>query len=363
MPFTAYCPFCPAKLANLPDKSLGAPVRCPKCGSNFRAAPREESVPAGARSTTAPEPSGETNDDMWTRMLNAPPKDKAGGAVAALFAGLSALTTGMPRWINIWGLSGFVVGSLAFMLAAVGALRTMTIPLAGAGLLVVVLGAYKRLGRFKRRDLIWLPLGGFVTSVVFLLALFRPDWLNAQWGMDFTLAEPDLNKMLLVSRDNKTVLKELEDADWADARQNAIRQEDFLVRIDSVAVVESPGKGVSANVLRVGMHFTNVSPVRRIVYEGEKKRKQPAVARDNRGQALKPVDTASENKGIGQVGLVSLMPFQETKDMLLFEAPATGLEFVELEFPASAWGRQGVCRFRIPRAMIRGLAEASGGGP
>src|SRR5262245_32544948 len=41
MPFHTVCPFCPTKF-KFPDKSLGASIRCPKCGNNFTAAPQDE---------------------------------------------------------------------------------------------------------------------------------------------------------------------------------------------------------------------------------------------------------------------------------------------------------------------------------
>jgi hypothetical protein len=34
--------------------------------------------------------------------------------------------------------------------------------------------------------------------------------------------------------------------------------------------------------------------------------------------------------------------------LLVFEPPASGWNSLQLELPASAWGRKGTCRFRIP---------------
>jgi hypothetical protein len=256
----------------------------------------------------------------------------------------------LPAWLNGWGATAFFLASVALLFAAFALPRFLTLILSGLGLLVGLAGVVASLQDRKVKDVVWLALGGGGGGLLLLLASFAPSLLNAEWGMDFDVAEPDLNKQVMVSRDNKSEVKELTDRDRVDATTNAIRQGDVFVRVESVVVDGSAEKDKPA--LLIALHVANVGPLHNVTYHGQASGEHAAVARDSRGKEIPTRNLGPSAKKLGQLKTVSILPNHEVTDLLAFEAPWLGTECVEVDLPSAAWGRQGVCKFKISRSAI-----------
>jgi hypothetical protein len=236
------------------------------------------------------------------------------------------------------------------LLAALTLPRFLTIFFAGLGFLLALAGAVAPREEWKNKDMVWLGLGGVGSGMLLLLALFRPDWVNDRWGMYVAVPEPDRNKQIMVSRDNQTEVKELRGDDRVDAQIHAIRQGDMLIRVESAVVDRVPGQ--DQPVLLIALHIANVGQLHLITYHGQASGEHAAVLRDSRGKELPRRDLGDQAQKAGQIGTVSILPIHEVKDLVSAEVPWSGTAHVEVDLPAAAWGREGVCKFTILATFI-----------
>jgi hypothetical protein len=255
-----------------------------------------------------------------------------------------------PGWSNAGGAIALFLASLGLLGARFTLPRLAIIALAGLGVLVGLAGAVAARAQWQIKDTVWLCLGAGGNVLLLALALFLPGWLNARWAMDFAVPEPDLNRQVMVSRDNQSEVKELTGSERVNAEDNAIRQGDILVRVESAAISRLQEKGPP--LLLLTLHVANVGHLHNVTYHGQARGAQGAVVRDSRGKELPRRDLGAQAKKAGQVGTVVVLPTHEVKDVLVVEAPWSGTAFVELDLPASTWGRGGVCQFTIPASFI-----------
>src|SRR6185437_4444365 len=275
MPFVTACSFCPNKI-KVPDQSLGASLRCPTCGNYFTVAPAPPEPAknlrrpvAAPRPTAAPvkapppppadlpwwvatPPAGASNPAPSEPPAPPPAPAPVHSEPLAHSPIVSAMDfpepsapaqSALPGWINAWGVAAFSLTALGLLLAAFALPRFLTISLASLGLVVGLAGVVATWDNWQIKDGIWLALGGGGNGVLLLLALFGPSWLNNRWGRDFVVPEADLNVQMMVSRDNTSDVKELAGGDRVDAEINAIRQGDFLIRVESAVVDRVLDKG------------------------------------------------------------------------------------------------------------------------
>jgi hypothetical protein len=259
-------------------------------------------------------------------------------------------TSASPAWINVWGVLAFTLIALALLLAAFTLPRWLTIACAALGLLLGVVGVLASLERLKIKDIVWLAVGGGGNALLLLIVLVRPGWVNDRWGMDFAVPPPDRNTQKMVSRDNKSEVRELTTGDRVDAQANAIRQGDILVRVEGAIVDRVQDK--ESPVLLITLHLANVGQLHNITYHGQAGGEARAVVRDSRGKELQRRDLGERAKKLGQIGTVTILPTHEVKDVLAVEAPWSGTDNVEVDLPSSAWGSEGVCKFTVPATFI-----------
>jgi hypothetical protein len=255
-----------------------------------------------------------------------------------------------PGWGNAGGAVALFLASLGLLGAGLTLPRLATVALAGLGVLAGLAGAVAARAQWQIKDTVWLCLGAGGSALLLTLALFLPGWLNARWGMDFAVPEPDWNRQIMVSRDNQSEVKELTGGERVNAETNAIRQGDILIRVESAAINRLQEK--EPPLLLLTLHVANVGHLHNVTYHGQARGAQGAVVRDSRGKELPRRDLGAQAKKAGQVGTAVVLPTHEVKDVLAVEAPWSGTAYVELDLPAAAWGRGGVCPFTIPATFI-----------
>lgn len=385
MPFVAACPFCPHKLT-VPDRAVGACVPCPKCGNYFTVAPSEtvpsktprhavvppSPVPAPAP-TPLPAPASAEEQPWW---VTTPPQAAAPSApepppaaseppppAPAVLPRLPAFEiaepppppepSSLPPWINAWGVFAFSCAAVAMLLAALSLPRWLSLAFAVLGVLLGLAGAVAPRDEWKIKDALWLALGGGGCALLLFLGLLRPAWLNDRWGRNFVVPEPDGNKLMEVSRNNESEIKELSGGDRVDAAKHAIRQGDLLIRVESAEIKRSAKK--EPPMLFVALRIENVGQLHLVTYRGQGGTGPKAVVRDSRGKELPRCDLGVDAEKLGQSKTVTLLPTHEIKDLIAVEAPWSGTAHVEVDLPSAAWGREGVCRFTIPGTfLVRG---------
>jgi hypothetical protein len=257
----------------------------------------------------------------------------------------------LPLPLNVWGLAGFILGALGLLAASLVGIWIVTVALSALGVGAVAWGWVATRHDRQPKDRVWLNLGGGMSGVVLLITLFLPGLLNDLWPVDVPVAAADANKLELVERDTPDERKPLGADDWANAATQAIRQDDALVRLESVKAGAVPGKN-SAQYLQIHFRLANVGRKQDFTFEGFDKDARLPVLKDNSGRSFTFVEQRPRVTARGEPKFVEpnsqpvpVTATQKAEYLLVFELPPTGPYLLEL--PAAAWGRTGVCRFRI----------------
>jgi putative heme-binding domain-containing protein len=245
----------------------------------------------------------------------------------------------LPR-ICPWGMAAFVLAVLGLLLASLVGVRWLTLTLSALGALVALVG----IGTAREsKDRVWLALGGILSGVVLCLTLFVPGLINDFWALDVAVPEPDPNQLVLVPHNQpRDPGRSMAADEWADTVKDAIRQGDLFVCVESVTAGRLPEKGTTSYLI-VNLRVFQIEAERGTTFQDFKDKRQP-VLRDDSGREYpflghrqrRPFITVIEAGG----GLV-------LDQLLVFELPPPGSKFLKLQIPASAWGRQGACRFCI----------------
>jgi hypothetical protein len=136
-----------------------------------------------------------------------------------------------------------------------------------------------------------------------------------------------------------------------DARSQAIRQHDLVIRVDSAKSepLSEQGAAVVFNV-KIANHGDETVTVQPFTRD-----RHPPTLTDNAGTPYTFVE--SRFRAVGKAGARVFRPATESEELvvnwrkeyyLVFKpAPPSGRPLT-LELPAAAWGRKGVCRFQVP---------------
>jgi hypothetical protein len=331
------CPFCTASL-KLP-RSM-AVATCPKCAQSFKAVdPNEEGVvdfaavqAAAARLQPQPEPEDESHP---------PPQE-------------------LPRWINLWGAASVGAAALAVLQGTLGGFRVVTIALTVVGGALVYAGVRASEKRNLDRDRAWFYGAGALNGLVLLLALFAPGIINGWWALDTTPPPRDVHKLVALSRDKPgDEGRVVGSDDWVDAATETIRQEDIVLSVESVKIGRLPDRGAAPFVL-IHVRLTFIPTGAPPTFEGFGDQHKPALT-DGSGRSLAFQDQRPRGKkGKGPLvfegpstGPTELSPSEPLDLLLTFASPPSRSEDLRLEIPSSAWGRQGMCKWRIPGIIDR----------
>lgn len=353
MSFRASCPFCSAK-PKFSSKLLGTSASCPECGNHFTAVPFEEI--ASGPSRYRPVRTAAKASTASVAAADQPANDGSTAENSSLAApvesdGLPALI--IPAWVNVWGLAALLLTGLALLLAATHLARILPILLAAMGMLTCWLG-WSLLDRRKFKDVAWLGITGMLSFVCLAVVLCWPQFLNYFWAIDFAVPASDLNQQFRVTKSDKWMTNHalLANDSPVEAEKEAIRQGDVQIRVESVRVELLPSQEPlsdkpSESRLRVNVRITNMGHLHHIAYRSPVNGDTPPQLRDRHGKKY-----SLKSPPASAAGARLLKPLQKINEVLIYDAPQPGIDYLELEFPSSAWKGQGVCRFRIPGAAI-----------
>jgi hypothetical protein len=269
----------------------------------------------------------------------------------------------VPSWVSPWGAASFGPASLAMVLAVVLGSRLLTVALALVGVALVWVGIRATQEDRKTRDRVWFYLGGALNGLILILVLFLPGALNNWWALDRPAPPREPNKQVRVPRDRtQEEGQPLTEDDWSDAATDALRQDNLLVRVESVKAGQLADKGTGSYLL-VHLRLANVGQGEPIPFEGFGSQHQPKLTGDG-GAALafqeqrlrKPARGALVFEATGP-RVVEVQPTIPQDLLLIFESPPSRFEELRLEIPSSAWGRKGMCKWRISALFDSGLPD------
>jgi hypothetical protein len=321
--FEVQCPQCSAGI-KVPDASLRA--TCPKCLTTFHPS---NNVNAGHAATAT--------------------SSSVRGATSVVDETAEPMTIAGAQPLS---LAPFVFAAVALMAGAFFGLRTVTLGASALGLVALLLGAGAR--GMSGADRAWSGVGGILCALVLGVTLLAPGFINLRWTMEKEVLPPDPNEMEIVDRDwPKKKGRAPEPNEWADATREAFKQDDVLVRIDSMKTGPLPDRGGKFVLVHwrlghpghgVGLKFYGFT------------QEKPAVLTDEAGNSYPFVEQRLRNLLKGppayfepwQPRELRVPPLRFSDFLLVFAGSPPASMPLKLEMPAAAWGRKGVCRLRIP---------------
>jgi hypothetical protein len=254
--------------------------------------------------------------------------------------------------VRPWGLVGFCCVALSLALAALVGYRWLTILFSVLGISITGYGAWRWRINNRPRDKTWFACSGTLGGLIILLICFAPGVINDDWAMDGTISKPDPNELTVVPKDKglqkgRALVKD----EALDTETDAYRQDDILIRIESAKIGQVPRKGETPYLL-VRFRLVNLSQVDSFTFYGFHEN-QPVIT-DESGrtlafieQRLKQIKNRTEVFEEWRGGQSMQIGTRASQDVLLiFESPSGGDSLI-LEANSAAWGRKGVCRFRL----------------
>jgi hypothetical protein len=231
-------------------------------------------------------------------------------------------------------------------------IRWLTIALVFLGFSIACYGAWSSRFDPQPRDKVWLAMSGILGGSIVLLICLAPGLLNNRWDIDRTIPKPDPNELMVVPREKAMQKGRLSTKDEVlDSATEAFRQDDVVIRIESAKIGQVPGKGEKP-YFQLLFRVVNTGHGQSIPLEGFSEY-QPVLS-DQAGhsfafieQRLKQIKNRAvvyESWNGRQSIEIGVRGSQDV--MLIFESPPAG-ETLKLEVNSAAWGRKGMCRFRI----------------
>ena len=255
-----------------------------------------------------------------------------------------------------FGVISLLLGVMAWILAEILGIRSLTIAMAGIGIALVLVNVVLRVVTRRTRGVVWDGVGATGCTIILSLALFAPAWLNAFWAMDTVVPVNDANKFELIARDQpKGAGRPMAEDEYCDVMMDAVRQDEIVIRVEYLRNLPLPDKGPELYAL-IHLQFTHIGSANKVPISWSDKDKKPALM-DESGRSYAFIEQRSRKEmKVGEVIFEptiqqnELLPKSRLDQLLVFEAPAK-MEGLKLHLPASAWGRQGVCKLRIEKVF------------
>jgi hypothetical protein len=261
-----------------------------------------------------------------------------------------------PSSLHPLGAVALFLGSLGLLFAEFPLLRFLTLPLAGAGLLLGLIALMVSLDAGIKRWL--LPATGSVISLaVILVVCFWPLLLGIEPSQASAEEDPDKQVVITVTG-NRATMRDADSSEWVDVSQHYLQHGRVRVRVTGAEIkrvqFKDPRSKASADgeKLVLTLRLINVQGADKIDYKGWQAASKLQLE-DNQGKIYPQPNFGSGGEVVGQVETAALYPGKEIRDVLIFEAPRGRVEYLKLELPAFVFGRKGSLRLKIPGTMIR----------
>jgi hypothetical protein len=347
MPFDARCPYCRLKVKKVPDKHLGNSMDCVRCRNSFMLEPMEGSAaPPGAAQKPPP---------TVASLVKEIPQD----APAPVTDGPHPLVQRPPA--NNLGLVSFVLACFGVFGGTVMHAGLVAFVLCVLALLLGIAGLVHPVPKHSRP---FLPAAGVAVSLpAVLIAAFVPRWagMNPLWNTSRS-ADRDREAVIALTAKGTQRRTAKGETTWADASRDALLHGDVRLRVRSAVVgpVEfdpvAGQKPPAESCLVIGLRITNAGLGRKLPYKSWGRTspdQDKPVLRDNNGKTIAEKSFPPGWNVKGQATTATVPPGKWIDDVLIFEAPDPGLDYLRLELPGGAAGTEGRLRMQIPKEMIR----------
>jgi hypothetical protein len=385
MPFIAECPYCKKGRLNCPDHVEGLSGNCPnpECGLSFtvmrrtaqpvtvgRRSPRLRTEQADQARASVSEHPGSPEPFVIAEQAGTQASDRAGSPESSENAHQAGTRDFEPAGppgrfaLNAFAAISLFLTAVALCWASVVEPGVVPMVIGGVAALVglIGIGIASRDGRGVLLSLLGPGLGVLTVLACLLFpGLFDP--LRA--GRNRTPLEPDKGNVVIPLNTKKpgpTTIASGE-IEWIDASKGVMQVEDLWLQVTGVSLeqVELEYQGrkqrTEQRFLVVRVQMANNGTQRRLEYQGWAETPYASNAsaslRDGRGRAVPQHQFAGSYRVTGQLQQGFIMPGKHLDDVLVFEPPPEGFEYLRLELPLVAFGREGVARWQIPRGFVK----------
>ncbi len=350
----------------MPDRALGASMKCPGCQAWCTAAPEDTPPPPRRPRSRAELDATPLAPDEPTPL--APPEDSP---IAVLdepvrrtnSSSISSspslvLPDSVPppldgKLLNAGGILVCVLACAAGVIASFHATAFLTRPAAGVALIVGVMVVLLTIG--SRPLAFVLPvLGTAASAIILLLAFVSPGSLSPQYeaSRQPTTYNSEAVEFVALSLDSG---QQLATDGWADASKAAVQQGTVRVQVTGATLgpIDIEPRDTAKTRLTKERYLTitvrlqhlgHEGPVTFIPWTGD-----AAIERNGRRSTaldLTPQIVAGQLRDPLQ-----LHPGRMIGTVFVFE-PSPNPESIRLELPAETWGGRGMFRFSIPTTMV-----------
>lgn len=323
-----------------------------------------------------------------------PPHNRLGYGSVALeqghIRGAPTVNIAPPRRGSSLGVASLILGILAFLICWIPLVNLLGVPLSALGLGLGIAGLLVAMRR-KGASIGYPIAGTAICGLALFIAISMTGALvgglrratdklvkDAERGNDTTqVTEPSFHTRPLGSggtpapdddytssisstpqtHDNPAPV-------WASA-ETPVRQGDVQVQVRTIQIGTVPLKdaidgkrGISKDpLLIIQVEVTNVSETKKVDYKTWGGRALAFGTKctlvDNFGNRYKIISFGISDMVVGAIDSESIYPGKSIQDVLVFEAPVSKAEYLNLELSASQFGGDGMLRIRIPASMIQ----------
>jgi hypothetical protein len=276
------------------------------------------------------------------------------------------------------GIASLVLGIGAFVLSLVPCVGIVGLPIAAVGLLLGLVGGIIAIE--QKRSGIGFPIAGSATSVLALLV--GGIWLALGYGLAnrpqkdqkaaqtvSPLSPVDTGRSVRGAPSSaasppSSKARDLppSEPEWADASKQAAQQGEVRVRVSGVRIDLVALKGLTGNrtskdkLLQIDLTIDNLSATKLVHlrgWGGAEFEGFPSL-QDNFKNSYRKVSFGIFDRPVGQVERNDdIYPGKSITDVLIFDVPVQGIQYLRLSLPAENFDEEAELRFQIPATMIR----------
>lgn len=256
------------------------------------------------------------------------------------------------KWISPFGLASALFASSGVVVASLVGLRWQTISLSLLGLVVGAWGLIAGRSRFS--------CGGscILCIAVLLIALLAPTILNPFWASDSQANAADKNQYMVVPRlKPRSAERPLKADEWVDAKEERIRQDDLYIQLQSIMAGKLADKGATPYLI-INLHIIQSRDGKSVKFERLAKHKHELKLTDASGHEYAFLEdrirkSPSKFDRLFMADQLLLFELPTEVQSLMDKKIGEAIPFeMKLELPASSWGREGTCRFRITEILV-----------
>jgi len=259
------------------------------------------------------------------------------------------------------GIASLVIGIIAILFCWIPFLGLLSIPIAGIGFLLAVIGITISCVS-KKTGFVFSISGGIVCIFSVLIALLITGGISKSVSYALQKSKQTNQKSVAEIADTNGT----ETVQWS--KSASVMQGDIKVTVQKVHIgrvdnndIMGQAKTTEAELFTIDLSIENLSTTKKVDFQTWRGLAlgNSAALTDNNSNNYARIDiTPSKFDGTSFDDSASIYPEKEQLEEIVFEAPVEKIEWLHLELPAENIGGSGMLRFEIPMQKISAARQA-----